>query len=110
MTKSSPDSNSVCVPVSKYRFHPAAEAELKESSDWYEDRRDGLGLDFLAAVRHKIFEILQTPQRCRAFNGTRRVLVGRFPYALVYREITPDEIEIVADAHFKRRPTYWSQR
>jgi len=98
------------VRASKYRFHPAAEAELKESSDWYEDRRDGLGLDFLAAVRRKIFDILENPQRWRAFNGTRRVLVGRFPYALVYREITPDEIEIVAVAHFKRRPKYWSRR
>ena len=82
------------MPASKYRFHPAAEAELKESSDWYEHRRDGLGLEFLAAIRHKIFDILERPQRWRAFNGTRRVLVGRFPYALVYREITPDEIEI----------------
>jgi plasmid stabilization system protein ParE len=98
------------VPASKYRFHPAAEAELKESSDWYEDRREGLGLDFLAAVRHKIFDILENPQRWRAFNGTRRVLVGRFPYALVYREITPDEVEIVAVTHFKSRPKYWSRR
>jgi toxin ParE1/3/4 len=96
--------------ASRYRFHPAAEAELKESSDWYEDRREGLGLDFLAAVRNKIFEVLANPQRWRAFNGTRRVLVGRFPYALVYREITPDEIEIIAVAHFKKRPKYWSRR
>lgn len=98
------------MPASNYRFHPAAEAELKESSDWYEDRREGLGLDFLAAVRNKIFEIFENPQRWRAFNGTRRVLVGRFPYAIVCREITPDEIEIVAVAHFRRRPKYWSRR
>lgn len=98
------------MPASIYRFHPAAEAELKEASDWYEDHREGLGLDFLAAVRHKIFDILENPCRWRALHGTRRVLVGRFPYALVYREITSDEIEIVAVAHFKRRPKYWSRR
>jgi hypothetical protein len=35
--------------------------------------------------------------------------MGRFPYALVYREVA-EEIEIVAVAHLKRRSAYWSQR
>lgn len=48
------------MPASRYRFHPAAEVELQEASDWYEDRRSGLGLDFLEAVRRKIFEVLET--------------------------------------------------
>ena len=70
MTKSSLDSNSVCVPASIYRFHPAAEAELKEASDWYEDHREGLGLDFLAAVRHKIFDILENPGPVESAAGS----------------------------------------
>ena len=98
------------MPASSYRFHPAAEAELQEASDWYEDHREGLGLDFLDAVRRKIFQVLENPQLWREFERTRRVLVGRFPYVLVYRETTPDEIEIIAVAHFKRRPQYWSRR
>jgi hypothetical protein len=36
-------------------------------------------------------------------------MVGRFPFAVVYREISPEEIEVVAVAHFKRRPKYWSR-
>lgn len=98
------------MPASIYRFHPAAEVELQEAADWYEDHREHLGLEFLAAVRRKVLEVLENPQLWREFHGTRRVMVGRFPYALVYREITPDEIEIVAVAHFKRRPRYWSRR
>jgi toxin ParE1/3/4 len=98
------------VPASKFRFHPAAEAELQEAADWYEAQREGLGLEFLASVRQRISVILENPQRWRSFQGTRRVLLGRFPYALVYREVASDEIVIIAIAHFKRRPKYWATR
>jgi hypothetical protein len=43
-------------------------------------------------------------------GGSRRVLLGRFPYALVYREVFHDQIEIVAVAHLKRRVSYWADR
>src|ERR1043165_7976340 len=56
--------------------------------------------------RYRVALILENPQRWRLFRGTRRALMSRFPYAIVYREITPDEIEIVAVAHFRRRPKY----
>jgi toxin ParE1/3/4 len=69
-----------------------------------------LGQDFVSLVRAKIDSILAAPQRWRLVAGTRRVLLGRFPYAVVYREIAHDEIEIVAISHLKRRPGYWSRR
>ena len=40
---------------------------------------------------------------------TRRLLVGRFPYQVVYR-LRDTEIVIVAFAHLKRRPDYWRKR
>ena len=98
------------VPASSFRFHPAAEAELTEAAEWYEARRAGLAADFVDTVRVKIFDLLDAPQRWRLVNGTRRVLLGRFPFAIVYRELEGDEIEIVAVAHLKRRPKYWSRR
>jgi plasmid stabilization system protein ParE len=98
------------VPVSSYRFHPAADLELSEAAEWYAAQRSGLGLEFMAAVRTKIFEVLEAPQRWRMVDGTRRVLLGRFPYALVYRERPNNEVEIVAVAHLKRRPKYWQGR
>lgn len=36
--------------------------------------------------------------------------MGRFPYAIVYREVSEEEVEIVAVAHLKRRPGYWTGR
>ncbi len=96
--------------ASRFRFHPAAEVDLNEAADWYEARREGLGLEFSQEVRKKIATLLEAPERWRLVNGTRRVLLGRFPYAIVYREISSDEIELVAVAHFKRRPKYWARR
>ncbi|MCH7935415.1 MAG: type II toxin-antitoxin system RelE/ParE family toxin, partial [Gemmatimonadetes bacterium] len=42
-------------------------------------------------------------------SGTRRVLLHRFPYIVVYKELE-DEILVVAFAHHKQRPGYWRDR
>jgi len=76
---------------------------------WYEERAPGLGLRFVLAVRAKADEIAEAPKRWPLAAGTRRVLMGRFPYALVYREVV-EEVEIVAIAHLHRRPAFWSPR
>jgi plasmid stabilization system protein ParE len=86
-----------------------AEAELQDAVVWYDERSPGLGLRLVLAVRAKADEIAEAPHRWPLTAGTRRVLMGRFPYALVYREVA-EEIEIVAVAHLKRRSAYWSQR
>jgi len=86
-----------------------AEAELQDAAAWYDERSPGLGLRFVLAVHTKADEVAEAPQRWHLAAGTRRVLMGRFPYALVYREVD-EEIEIVAVAHLHRRPAYWSHR
>jgi toxin ParE2 len=87
-----------------------AEAELQDAATWYDERSPGLGLRFVLAIHAKADEIAEAPHRWPLGAGTRRVLMGRFPYALVYREVAEEEIEIVAVAHLHRRPAYWSPR
>jgi plasmid stabilization system protein ParE len=94
----------------RLRFNPLAEAELQDAASWYEERVGGLGARFIAAVRHRTGEIVESPHRWPTNRGTRRVLVGAYPFAIIYREISNGEIEIVAVAHLKRRPDYWTQR
>jgi hypothetical protein len=81
------------------------DASSRSSLGW-----DYLGLDFLRISITVVALILDNPQRWRLFQGTRCVLLSPFPYAIVYREVTPDEIEILGVAHFERRPKYWSAR
>jgi plasmid stabilization system protein ParE len=87
-----------------------AEAELQDAAAWYDERTPGLGLRFVRAVRSKADQIIESPHSGQLAAGSRRILMGRFPYALVYREISDEEIEIVALAHLRRRSGYWAAR
>jgi plasmid stabilization system protein ParE len=89
----------------------AARDEFAAAVRWYEEQRPGLGGEFFDAVVHATSLIQAQPEigAPSPDRRTRRVLVQRFPYQVVYR-ISADEIVIVAIAHLKRRPGYWKRR
>jgi plasmid stabilization system protein ParE len=92
------------------RVHPAAEAESVSAFEWYWARSRPAALHFDAELRRAFMIVSHAPQRCAPFlHGTRRVHLSRFPYAVVFRELN-DRIEILAVAHVKRRPGYWTAR
>jgi toxin ParE1/3/4 len=97
--------------MKQVRFPRSARAELEQAVDCYERRRSGLGLDLQAEVETAVRRIEQNPQGGAPYKNTRfryRV-VQRFPYVVFYRDLE-DAIWIVAVAHGKRRPDYWSRR
>ena len=89
----------------------AAREEFSAAVRWYEEQRPGLGGEFFDAVVHVTSLIQAQPEigTPSPDRQTRRVLVQRFPYQVVYR-LSADEIVIVAIAHLKRRPGYWRKR
>jgi len=92
------------------KFHPQAESELAESVGFYNGRLPNLGDDFFATVKLVIRQIQSDPlRRPPRQDGTRKVTLPRFPYAVVYRD-QPGQIQIVAVAHGARRPGYWRGR
>jgi plasmid stabilization system protein ParE len=94
------------------RISEPASDEFSEAVRWYEARRAGLGSEFFDAVAASITLVETNPDigtTISTSGQTRRVLVSRFPYQVVYRP-TPTEIVIVAIAHLKRRPQYWKSR
>jgi hypothetical protein len=94
------------------RIHPFASIELAESIRWYESKCVGLGGELLGEVGKTIDRLTQNPETGHPISldqKTRRLLVSRFPYQVVYR-LRPDEVVIVALAHLKRRPGYWTRR
>lgn len=99
---------------SRVRFGPEAVAELSEAVRWYEQRRDGLGLALLAAVEDAVDAISRWPHSGSPVPEVeglviRRTRVDRFPYHVAYL-VNDDEIRVLAIAHDRRRPGYWSQR
>lgn len=92
------------------RFHPEAQLELEEAIAYYEARSPGLGRNLRKKVESAVLKIQESPLRWTpAEQGTRRFMLRRFPYSLVYLELF-DHLWLVALAHHKRRPGYWRKR
>ncbi|MDX2206132.1 MAG: type II toxin-antitoxin system RelE/ParE family toxin [Gemmatimonadales bacterium] len=91
-------------------FHPLAERELVDASEFYEARAQGLGSRFLDAAEQAVRLLVTHPELGTPLSRTtRRIAVHRFPYVVVYRP-EADHLFIVAIAHNRRRPNYWTAR
>jgi plasmid stabilization system protein ParE len=92
-------------------FHPEAETELFAAAAFYDAQAPGLGLEFLLEVERVAARTVEAPAVGAPYvAGTRRLLARRFPYAVVYRVRGEQVVEIVAVAHYRRRPGYWRRR
>jgi len=91
-------------------LHEDAALEYEAAFDWYMERSILAASKFAAAVNRAMDMIVEAPQRWpTSCNGTRRFLLQKFPFAIVYREL-PTVIQMVAIAHTRRKPGYWKQR
>lgn len=95
------------------REHPAARDELRAGVNWYDDPETGQEL--LDAIRSAQRAIGQMPNAWPAIREwgrqptIRRKSVNGFPFGVIYY-VADQEIVIIAYAHEKRRPGYWSSR
>lgn len=89
-----------------------AELDIEDAAAWYDRRRPGLGLRFVAALRLRFADILRFPLQPRAFGSRafRKVRVPRWPYAVYYRIIDDSELRVVAVVHGARNPAYLNYR
>ncbi len=91
-------------------YHPAARREIKAAHAWYTRRS-------IHAADGFYEELLPAPDRAREqprlypphIYGTQRIVLHRYPFSIIYRELL-NEIQIVAVAHAKRKPGYWTKR
>jgi len=91
-------------------FHEDARAEFDEAADFYAMELASLGLAFVDAVEAAVAHVRVHPDSCPIILGrVRKVRVRRFPYSVMY-SVVEDRIRILAVAHDRRRPYYWSGR
>lgn len=92
------------------RVHPQAEREADAAFGRYleQSRAAALGFDeeLRSAYRRLSLHPLVFPPY---LHGTRRVILARYPFSVVFRERLHD-IQIIAVAHAKRRPGFWAKR
>jgi len=91
-------------------FHPDVQREVDEAYRWYEQKRSGLGDDFLAAIEEVFNRLRAMPVIHQViYRDVRRSLPRRFPYAVYYR-IHADRVEVIAVQHTSRDPSGWQSR
>lgn len=94
------------------RIDALAEQELKDAAQWYEHHQRGLGQAFVQEVTTALTLIEQQPRRyprvkSKTVLETRRALLGRFPYLIVFEIRGKAECYVLAIAHGRRRSGYW---
>jgi len=84
--------------------------EAEAAARWYAERSPTAAAAFSDEIDAAAAAIIRLPEAWPPFDhGTRRYLLRRFPFSVVYR-IEPSRIVILAVAHGSRRPGYWASR
>lgn len=98
-----------------WRQHEEARNELREAAHFLDDEREGWAGRFIDAVDAAIVSIVESPHTWGLHRGNRRTppvhtrSVAGFRYDIKYI-VHEDEVVIIAYAHERRRPGYWSHR
>ena len=88
-------------------FRKEAFEDLQESYEWYNNRKEGLGSDFLKEVEDTLKLIQSNPFLYSAIHkDIRRALVKKFPYSIFYL-VEANKIIVLAVFHMSRKPIDW---
>jgi len=89
---------------------PEAQQDIDGAYSWYEDRRPGLGEEFLSCVDAGIQTISRIPELyAKVHEEYRRALVRRFPYAIFY-EYNGGKVIVYSIFHTSMDPRKWRSR
>jgi plasmid stabilization system protein ParE len=95
------------MPAKRVDYHQGAIADVKSAVTWYQQRSPKVALDFIEELRRAGDIIREAPERWPiGENNTRRFLLWRFPFTVIYSE---DQSKITIWAA-SRRPEYWAGR
>lgn len=87
-----------------------ASADITEAFQYYEDKAEGLGSEFLDAVDSCLNSLDQFPTRnALLYKQVRRALLRRFPYGIFY-VVEGETVSVIACLHASRNPRRWKQR
>ena len=89
-----------------------AEKDIEQAAIWYEERRNGLGREYLLCIQAMLSTIQRNPQLFSIlYRNVRRALIRRFPYGIFF--FIDDErrrIVVVGVLHARRSPHIWQER
>lgn len=84
-----------------------AEADVLQAATFYADQSAELPFMLLDELEHAYLLIAGNPEiGSPTGRGSRKILLRRFPYAVIYR-VESEECLVLAVSHFRRRPEHW---
>lgn len=94
-----------------FQLHPEAAEEHKKQVAYYEEAQAGLGKRYHDAFLAAISMAVDSPQRFAVVLAPdiRRTHLKVFHFDIIYREVN-GSIQVLAIAHHRRQPGYWSSR
>ena len=86
----------------------SAQLEIDDAVSWYDAIDPELADDLLDKIDTGYSHIQERPAAWALYaEKYRHFIIDRFPYSIIYHEL-PDFVEVLAFAHHRRRPLYWS--
>ena len=91
-------------------FTVEARSDIADAAAWYRDQAPEIVPEFRAAFREIVHRIGTNPSQFPSSPyKTRRALLRRFPYLVIFRE-RERTIYVVAVFHTSRDPRMWQNR
>jgi len=96
----------------KIKFKREAKTDIKQTKDWYDTQRKGLGKDFFEALKKRLNFLSNNPYAYTSrYNQIRQALVTDYPYSVCYYiEESKKHIIVIAVTHTSRHPKSWKER
>ena len=93
-----------------YRFLVSARSEFKDDVDYYNQRQEGLGIEFAQEMDIVIGRILADPTSYEKYSENIYSLrTKRFPYAVFY-SLEDENVVILAVMRLRRKQGDWKDR
>ncbi len=87
-----------------------AELDINVAFEYYENKRVGLGHDFLLCIEECLSKVERTPEHYKIiYKELRRIAVQRFPYRIFYL-VQNDLVIVTAVFHVRKDPQAWERR
>jgi len=94
----------------KINFIPPAVEDIEDAKQWYNDKREGLGDEFVEELEITVDTIQNNPfQFAKKYRSVRQAQTNRFPYLTSYI-IDKIEIVILSVLHGSRSPKVLKKR
>lgn len=90
-------------------LQPEAQTDVRTALEWYEQKSQGLGKEFLRCMDAVVCHISRSPKLFpEVYKNVRRALIRRFPFSVFYI-LAEEQIIVLAVLHVRKDPQRWPE-